>query len=361
MAANAARIGVGALAARLGTAAVTAVLLVGCGTTDTPAPSTPTGGQQPGRAAQNASPLAGPPAPGNPLVGRPFFVDGTGPAATQAAQWEADRAADAAELRKIADRPAAQWIGGEGDVTSKVDAVVGRAAAKGQLPLLVAYNIPHRDCGNFSAGGAGSSDEYRAWIHAFAAGVKGRPVIVVLEPDAVAHAVEGCNQEPDRLALLAEAVSVLKSTGKATVYIDAGNPRWITDVKRLATALQQAGVATADGFALNVANFITTTDNVTYGNAVSDALGGKTHFVVDTSRNGAGPVPGNGDINGGPRWCNPPDRLLGQAPTIETGQPRLDALLWVKRPGESDGACRPGEPEAGEWWPDYALSLAKRS
>jgi len=87
---------------------------------------------------------------------------------------------------------------------------------------------------------------------------------------------------------------------------------------------------------------------------------GRAVEVVDTSRNGAGPVSGT-EVDGGPAWCNPPGRRLGQAPTSDTGEPRVDAFLWVKRPGESDGACRPGEPEAGRWWPEYALDIAKRS
>ncbi|MCW2873942.1 glycoside hydrolase family 6 protein, partial [Actinacidiphila oryziradicis] len=36
----------------------------------------------------------------------------------------------------------------------------------------------------------------------------------------------------------------------------------------------------------------------------------------------------------------------------------VDAYLWVKRPGESDGSCR-GAPPAGQWWSDYALRLAR--
>jgi endoglucanase len=35
----------------------------------------------------------------------------------------------------------------------------------------------------------------------------------------------------------------------------------------------------------------------------------------------------------------------------------LDALLWVKLPGESDGACN-GGPAAGQWWQEIALELA---
>ena len=83
-------------------------------------------------------------------------------------------------------------------------------------------------------------------------------------------------------------------------------------------------------------------------------------FVVDTSRNGNGPYPGD-TVDGAPSWCNPPGRALGEPPTDNPGLPRVDALLWIKYPGESDGSCRPGEPEVGAWWPEYALDPARRS
>ncbi len=91
---------------------------------------------------------------------------------------------------------------------------------------------------------------------------------------------------------------------------------------------------------------MTTSDETVYGANVSQLLGGK-HFVVDTSRNGNG---SNGE------WCNPTGRAIGQTPTNQTGNALVDALLWVKTPGESDGTCN-GGPSAGVWWPDYALSL----
>ncbi|MYR13850.1 endoglucanase, partial [Streptomyces sp. SID724] len=47
-------------------------------------------------------------------------------------------------------------------------------------------------------------------------------------------------------------------------------------------------------------------------------------------------------------------------PTTDTGDDRLDAYLWIKRPGDSDGTCR-GGPPAGDWWPEYALGLARRA
>ncbi|WP_442538328.1 glycoside hydrolase family 6 protein, partial [Streptomyces pseudogriseolus] len=60
------------------------------------------------------------------------------------------------------------------------------------------------------------------------------------------------------------------------------------------------------------------------------------------------------------RWCNPPGRALGETPTTRTADPLVDAYLWIKRPGESDGECK-GGPKAGEWWEDYALDLARAS
>ena len=114
----------------------------------------------------------------------------------------------------------------------------------------------------------------------------------------------------------------------------------------------------------------TTADLNTSGidNTYAGLLGGtvpSTHFIVDTSRNGAGPdsmqsyaaapysqsgsvisslVAGN--------WCNPPSAGLGLRPTANSGvqissldtyltsnPPLLDAYLWVKTPGQSDGQC----------------------
>ena len=74
--------------------------------------------------------------------------------------------------------------------------------------------------------------------------------------------------------------------------------------------------------------------------------------MIDTSRNGRGPKHD--------QWCNPPRRALGTLPTTRTGNPLIDAYLWIKVPGESDGMRRHGPP-AGQWWPQYALGLARRS
>ncbi|MDO0936689.1 glycoside hydrolase family 6 protein [Streptomyces sp. DG2A-72] len=288
----------------------------------------------------------------------PFWVDPASPAARQIEKWQQQgRTEDAELLRRIAERPAALWPAGEVDPTPVVGSAAAAALREGRTALFTAYNIPHRDCGQHSAGGAASAGAYRAWIGKFAAALGKAKAVVVLEPDAVAHVVDGCTPgeyHGEREKLLGEAIDRLKRQPNTKVYLDAGNPAWIKEPQKLAQLVQRlyrAGVARADGFALNVSNFQTNEVTKKYGLKLSKDLGGK-HFVIDTSRNGKGPLTG--------AWCNPPGRALGTPPTFDTGEPALDAYLWVKRPGESDGTCG-GGPEAGRWWPEYALGLARNS
>jgi endoglucanase len=289
-----------------------------------------------------------------------FYVDPAGAAARQVEEFEnAGRAAEARLIRKIADQPNATWFADSApDGVARARDLVSNADRAGQVPVLTLYNIPYRDCSGQSAGGAADGDAYREWVSSMAGALKGHPALVILEPDAVAQAVQGClddGRRTERYALLGHAIDVLRGAG-ATVYLDAGNPSWITDTAQMAAALRRAGVTRARGFSLNVANFETTKANIGYGTVLSGRLGG-AHFVVDTSRNGNGPAP-RGPV-GHEHWCNPPGRKLGAAPTTRTGNKLVDAYLWVKRPGESDGACSGGAPPAGKWWPEYALGLAR--
>ncbi|MEV4757692.1 glycoside hydrolase family 6 protein [Micromonospora sp. NPDC049559] len=355
-----------ALRARAAAAAVTGSVLVamagGCtesrdGGADPAVPGS--GGEVAGTSVEDVpAAVRGPALPGTDL-----FLDPDSPAAEEVTELTAaGRPDDAREVGKIAARPVAHWLTDPdpGRIRAEAADLVVQAERRKQMPVLVIYYIPKRDCGSYSAGGAPDGAAYRRWVHAVAAGISGHPATVVVEPDAVAQTLDACRAVRDeRLRLLGEAISVLRRAG-ARIYLDAGNPDWIKDIGALAGALRAAGIEQADGFALNVSNFVSTEANVGYGNRLSDALGG-AHFVVDTSRNGNGPWSGAGGTGTAPNWCNPPGRALGTAPTTRTGLPRVDALLWVKRPGESDGACRPGEPPAGQWWAEYALDLARRS
>jgi endoglucanase len=296
----------------------------------------------------------------NPLAGRPLYVDPGSVAAQQADRWRAEgRADDAAAMARLAVQPTATWLSGAGDAVSQVRPVMREAGRAGATALLVAYHVPGRDCGSYSAGGAAAAASYRRWIRAVAREIGDGPAIVILEPDAVAQGVSGCLRgaaRAARYALLRDAVRTLAARPHTSVYLDAGNAGWVRPVARLVRPLRAAGVGRADGFALNVSNFYDTPATSRYGRALSRRLGG-AHFVIDTSRNGNGPL--RSGAGGAPRWCNPPGRALGRVPTTRTGDPLADAYLWIKAPGRSDGACRRGAPPAGQWWPEYALELVR--
>lgn len=284
----------------------------------------------------------------NALAGMRLFTDPEAIVKREAEGLRRSRPTDAALLDRIASQPTAHWIGGWArDLRGEVSHLVSYASSSSAVPVLVAYNIPNRDCGGHSAGGDRDANGYGRWIRDFAAGLRGHKAIVVLEPDALAHldCLDREGQE-SRLAMMRDAVGVLKDNG-ATVYVDAGNARWVRpDV--MAARLRSAALDRADGFALNVSNFIPTAETVAYGERIAAKVGNK-HFIIDTSRNGVG---GNGE------WCNPRGQGLGSLPTTQTGHPLVDAYLWVKAPGQSDGQCN-GGPAAGTFWTDYALELAR--
>ena len=286
----------------------------------------------------------------NPVAGDRLYVDPASPAQRQAETWKRAKPQDAALVQRIADQPVARWFGGwAANIQREVSQAVATITVTGALPVFVAYNIPNRDCGLYSAGGSKSAADYRRWIGDFAAGVRGRRALVILEPDALAGM--DCLPAPareERIGLIRDGVGALAAQG-AFVYIDAGHARWHPP-EEMAKRLTQAGIANATGFALNVSNVQGTPVNVAYGERLSRLVGGK-HFVIDTSRNG---IPGT-DAR---QWCNPRGRALGIAPTTNTGHPLVDAFLWVKPPGESDGTCG-GGPSAGSWWSAYALELSR--
>lgn len=287
----------------------------------------------------------------NPLANATLYVNPY----SDPKQWVRNNSTspDVALMAKIADQPESQWFGDwNRDVYTDAKNTTAAITATGSTPVYVIYNIPHRDCGSYSAGGASDAGSYRNWIDSLISGIGGKKAVALLEPDALAGMdCLSAQDKSERTSLITETVSKLEAAGIAT-YIDAGNPNWI-GADEMANRLKSAGVDQAHGFALNISNFYTTADNITFGTKLSSKVGNK-HFVIDTSRNGSGPAPDY-------QWCNPTGRSLGQKPTMNTGNPLVDAFLWVKGPGGSDGACGNGAPSAGIFWPSYALDLARRT
>jgi endoglucanase len=367
---------------------------------------------------------------------------------------------DAALVAEMEAIPRAVWFtsGTPAQVQQQVRQTMVEAAIERAVPVLVAYDIPGRDCAQFSAGGALTQADYEAWINGFAAGIGHGRAAVILEPDALGNLPSACGgpstnypfTDDERYAELQYAVTALEAQPGTSVYLDGTHSAW-QSVGTMAQRLLTADVQDAQGFFLNVSNYQPDPNLLDYGTWISDCIamvtdpsnafynnpGGcasqyfpanpndfstwglttafytqnmgnavaTTHFVVDTSRNGDGPnnmqafaqPPFNQPASvistlASGNWCNPPNSGLGLRPTDSPGVPLLDAYLWVKTPGQSDGGCdaaggvrawdytaysKPGwptdaasqalfdplwgidDPAAGAWFPQQALQLAQ--
>jgi endoglucanase len=389
--------------------------------------------------------VAGAAEEGGGLAGSDLYLNPYSTTLEAAQSLSGQARADAQLLGSI---PSADWItkGTPSEAQAAVDEIVDAASARGEMPVIVAYNLPFRDCAQYSAGGAANTADYKAWIDGVAAGIGGRPATVILEPDGlgiIPHyttingetewcqpaEIPAATAASDRFTQLNYAVEQLKKGANTSVYLDGTGPSWL-GVGDIADRLVKGGVEHADGFFLNASNYQFTVNATYYGTWVSSCLalgvgafkdgcgnqywnggpatgwngvamsqygewspdavdpalntsgidsryandlGGvepSTHFVIDTSRNGLGPwdfpegvYPVHED------WCNPPDRGAGARPSTETGNPLVDAHLWIKVPGESDGQCYRGtggpldpargieDPAAGQWFVQQAREL----
>jgi endoglucanase len=175
--------------------------------------------------------------------------------------------------------------------------MVTRAVHEQRVPILVSYNLPFRDCAQYSSGGALDREAYRAWIDAFANGIGNERAVVVLEPDSLgiipySTTLQGVpdwckptvadaqgNQVPapgatpaERYALLNYAAdSLAEKAPNASVYLDATHSGWLP-VAEAAYRLVKAGVQKIQGFAVNVANYQTTQRSIQYGTWISKCI-----------------------------------------------------------------------------------------
>jgi endoglucanase len=123
------------------------------------------------------------------------------------------------------------------------------------VPVLVAYDIPGRDCAQYSAGGALNEAAYEAWISAFAAGIGNGRAVVILEPDALGNLPSGCGgptaaypfTDDERCAEIQDAVAALEAQPRVSVYLDGTHSAW-QSVGTITQRLLTAGVQDAQGF-----------------------------------------------------------------------------------------------------------------
>jgi cellulase/cellobiase CelA1 len=220
------------------------------------------------------------------------------------------------------------------------------------------------------------------------------PVTLVIEPDSLPNLATNvgdprCGNVATATAYksgVAYAVQQLATKTGAVIYIDGAHGGWLgwqDNAQAFAEMINEMNVAShIRGFALNVANYqplghtvckpsvafdsdaiykycslddgkadpccedacgVATEWNsgvteLNYVAILSRAMsveikGFEPRFVIDTGRNGVADM--RADCF---NWCNIRDAGVGQLPTAQgLPDPRIDALFWLKTPGESDG------------------------
>jgi cellulose 1,4-beta-cellobiosidase len=355
---------------------------------------------------------------GNPFSGAVMYVNPSYVAEVEASVAADAEAGHAGTLAKIEAFSTAIWL----DTISRTATLTqilddaeaqGRALGKPIIVTFVVYDLPGRDCHANASNGelslsAGDVERYRTdYIDVIAAAFAAHPslrIAAVVEPDSLPNLATNlgdprCSAVQDIYkAGVAYAVSKLAAPHVA-LYLDAGHSGWLGWPSNTTAAagifkdvLAAAGGADRiRGFATNTANYSVLhethelfdyqgnpcRDELTYVSQLSGALsaigvGGK-FFVVDTSRNGKGGIRQQWGS-----WCNVHGAAIGERP-IADPVPGIDAYLWLKPPGESDGTsdssaarfdsscgsgnadATPGAPQAGQWFGSYFSMLAENA
>ncbi|KAH9486113.1 1,4-beta-D-glucan cellobiohydrolase CEL6B [Psilocybe cubensis] len=326
---------------------------------------------------------------------------------------------NAARTRTVQKIPTFAWISASSDV-DKIEGLVQETLAaqietkKQQILQLVVYNLPDRDCSAGASDGEFKLDEdglskYKNYIDTIANELSTPDAekinfVVILEPDSLANVVTSLGVPSCAKAAPAYKEGISYAIAKLqlpnlSIYIDAANGGWLgwdENLKPTATLLAEilqraqeikAG-STVRGVAINVSNFneylalvrenftelSNSWDESHYAQSLAPHLeeaGFPAHFIVDQTRAGRGGIRTEWG-----QWCNVRGAGFGTRPTADQAvlqNPYVDAIVWVKPGGESDGtsdrnASRFAEtcagpvahvpaPEAGSWFNEYAANL----
>ena len=252
----------------------------------------------------------------------------------------------------IFEYPQAFWYGDNPKKPKKwmeksIQRLLKRAAP--QLPVFVMYNIPNRDVGQYSKGGAKTRERYIDFVERFAKGIGDTEAIIIYEPDALPHSTLLDKEEQEwRLELMKESLNILTNNCNGIIYVDVGHSNWLSP-EVVSDLLNRVSNPKIRGFSVNSCNYRSTKECVKWARKIC-SIRKNDYYVIDTSRNGQGPLDDE--------WCNPPQRGLGEPPTTNVQHMKCDAYLWIKIPGESDGKCN-GGPKAGKFWGEQAEELVK--
>lgn len=320
----------------------------------------------PGAAAQTPDSRAANPLSPNPLRGEVMHKD-----IHSKAYWAVGGVEPkSGPLGKVFARPVFRWFGvwsrsQFGGADWAISSYISRANKEqpGAVPQVAVMRHLGQHCNSrYQAGGPVEDERTRQWYRDFARGVGNSRVVIAFEPDSLGTV--DClakSRRRARLDVLRYGIDVLSQLPRATVYVEAGASDW-EPAARTARMLRYIGVSKVRGFMLNATHYDWTANNIRYGLEVSRRVGGKP-FVISTAFNGRGPVHYRQRLKRGWRrvnvWCHPLKRGLGIAPTTVTHHPKVDAYLYIGRPGYSGGGCNGGPDTVGTWWKDRAVMLGR--
>ncbi|WP_194852799.1 glycoside hydrolase family 6 protein [Nocardia sp. SYP-A9097] len=256
-----------------------------------------------------------------------------------------DNPATRANLERLIRTPIAEWLPHSLDVTAgTIRQDIARAQAANSIPMFVAYNIPGRDLQGESGGGLDGAESYRQWIQGVSREIGGNPAIVIVEPDALAHATEMDEAgRTARLALLGVAYAELQHNPNTAVYLDVGNSTWV-DPARVAELLRVVSpTRPVAGISLNVANRRPEAEIRSYATRIEQAYGHELYVMIDDSVNGAVHTADLVD------WCNPAGQKVGRVPDTRFDRNATVEYAFIKTPGQSDGRCGTSDTPAGEF------------
>jgi endoglucanase len=194
--------------------------------------------------------------------------------------------------------PTAVWLDGEtsaqaaepgnqgseqadADTARQVRLTLAAASLEHAVPIFVAYNIPGRDCSEYSAGGAPTDAAYDAWIGAIGTALGDAKAVLLEEPDALGNLPGYCGSayaaefpgitNTTRIDDIRYAVTTLENDPNISLYLDGSNSAW-QNVGGMAQTLVAADVQQSQGFFLNVSNYQYDTNSDYYGTWVSECI-----------------------------------------------------------------------------------------
>lgn len=249
------------------------------------------------------------------------------------------------KLDTLLHTPIAQWLNGNEQYSGQlIRENTDGASRAGQIPAFVLYNIPERDLGGQALGGLDSPAQYHAWLQSLSEQLANEPAIVVLEPDALADIPQMDNDAgTERLSILRDALLTLRENNPNTaVYLDAGNHAWHSP-NVIAGLIQRIddGESLVQGISLNVSNQMSEASERQYTQQIASLLGRQLHTLIDNSMNGAV------HTDRLRSWCNTAGEHIGTVEDDIYSPDQPVETMFIKAPGESDGACGESNQPAG--------------